>query len=69
MQNRAMDIWGLSLTHIGVPSDLFNDVLVEVAGVAKEAASNVVGVLQTLEDLDGDGLLRALAKLSPVGFL
>lgn len=56
----------LQRTYIRVSTDLLDDILIEVAGVAQEAAGDVVGVLQTLEDLVDDGELRALAQLGPL---
>lgn len=44
-----------------MPSDLLDDVLIEVTRVAKEAISDLVGVLKALEDVGRDGKLRALA--------
>lgn len=47
-------------THIWVPPDLLERLVVEVAGVAHQSADNVIGVLETVEDVGGDGELGAL---------
>jgi hypothetical protein len=57
------------LTHIRVSSDLLDDIVVKVARVAEEATGDVVGVLETLEQLGGDGELRALPKFGPLALL
>ena len=46
-----------------MPSDLLNHVVVEVARVAKKAARNIVGVLQTFIDFCNEWYLRPLSKL------
>ena len=50
-------------THIRVPPDLLEGLVIKVAGVADEATDDVVCVLETLEDVGGDGELGALAEL------
>lgn len=57
----------LQMTYIGVSPNLLDDILIEVAGVAEEAAGDVVGVLEALKHLVDDGELRALAQLGPLG--
>jgi hypothetical protein len=49
--------------YIRVLTDLLDDVLIEVARVAEEATSDVVGVLETVEDLVDHGRLRALLQV------
>lgn len=45
-------------------ADLFDDALIEVAGVTQEVTSDVIGMLDTREDILGvDGKLRALPEL------
>lgn len=44
-------------------ADLLDDRLIEVARVAQEAASDIVGVFQAMEDIVGrDGELRTLPE-------
>lgn len=43
--------------------DLFDGFLIEVAGVAGELATNLVGVLQALKELIGEGELATLPQL------
>lgn len=50
-------------THIRVPPDLLERLVIEVAGVAGQATDDVVCVLETLEDVGGDGELGTLAQL------
>lgn len=56
--------WGV--THIRVSPDLLNGLVIEVAGVAQEASDDVVGVLETLEDVGGQRELGALPQLHAV---
>lgn len=44
-------------------SDLLDDRVIEVAGVSKETASNVVCVLHALKDIGRDWELGALSEL------
>lgn len=48
-------------------SDLLDDGVIKVARVAQEIRANLVCVFETLEDIGGDGILRPLSKLSPLG--
>jgi len=50
-------------TYIGVSPDLLERLLVKVAGVAHQAADDVVCVLEALEDVGGKRELRPLAQL------
>lgn len=50
-------------THIGVPPDLLDDILIEVTRVSEQGAGNVVGVLQASEALLNQRLLRPLLEL------
>jgi hypothetical protein len=51
--------------YIWVVSDLLNEILVEVARVAKEFSSDVIGVLQASKDSAFHGNLGAFSKLRP----
>jgi hypothetical protein len=51
------------LAYIWMVSDLLDDLIIEVAGVSQEVASDVVCVLYTLEDICGNWELRSLSKL------
>jgi hypothetical protein len=51
------------LAYIGVSADLLDDILIEVAGVAHQAAADVVCVLEAAEDVVDHRGLRALAEL------
>lgn len=57
--------------YIRVSANLLDDILIEVTSVAHEAAGDVVGVLQAVEDVIDHRRLRALAKLglSDLGLL
>lgn len=46
-----------------MPSDLLERLLIEMTRVTHHTANDVVGVLETVEDLGGDGELGALAQL------
>lgn len=50
-------------TYIRVPADLLDGGIVEVTGVAEEASTNRVGVLQTIKDLSSEGRLATLPQL------
>ena len=50
-----------------MPPDLLNDVLVEVTRVPKQAAGDVVGVLQTAEDIIHYWGLRSLPEIHLAG--
>lgn len=54
-------------TYIWVSSDHLDDRLIEITRVTQEAASNVVCVFDTLEDIGSERSLRSLAKLSTFG--
>lgn len=49
-------------------ADLFNDRVIEVTGVTQKVTSNVVSVLETLEDIGGDRKLTSLSELSSLSF-
>jgi hypothetical protein len=49
-----------------VSPDSLDGLLVEVAGVASEAANDVICVLEAFKDLGGERELGALAQLHPV---
>lgn len=51
------------LAYIRVSADLLDDILIEVASVAHKTASDVVGVLETREDVIDHRGLRALTEL------
>lgn len=51
-------------THIWVAADLLNHIVVEVTGVTQQAAGDVVGVLEALEDLVHHGSLTPLPQLA-----
>ena len=51
------------LAYIRVSADLLDDILIEVAGVAHQAAADVVCVLEAAEDVIDHRGLRALAEL------
>lgn len=57
--------------YIRVSANLLDDILIEVTGVAHEAAGDVVGVLEAVEDVIDHRRLRALAELglSDLGLL
>ncbi len=44
-------------------ADLLDDGVIKVAGVTQEISSNVVGVLETLEDIGGHRELGTLSEL------
>src|SRR5947207_2523475 len=50
-------------TYIGMSSDLLNDGVIEMARVAQETPSDIVCVLDALEDVGGKWELRSLSKL------
>jgi hypothetical protein len=49
--------------YIRMPADLLDDGVIEMSGIAQEVASNVVCMLETLEDIGGDWELRAFPEL------
>lgn len=49
-------------THIWVPPDLLEGLVVEVAGVTDQAADDVICVLEALKGFRGHGKLGALAE-------
>lgn len=53
-------------TYIRMPADGLDGLLVEVARVAEDAASDVVRVLETLKDVGSDRELGALSQLHAV---
>lgn len=57
--------------YIRVSANLLDDILIEVTSVAHEAAGDVVGVLEAVEDVIDHRRLRALAELglSDLGLL
>ena len=50
-------------TYIWMPSKLLDNSIIEVAGVTKEATSNIECVLHAAEGVIKEGNLRALAQL------
>lgn len=55
--------------YIRVPADLLDGGLIKVTGVAQEASTDRVGVLQTIKDLAGEGRLATLPQLKLTGLL
>lgn len=53
-------------TYIWVVSDLLDDRVIEVTRVTGKTSANLVCVLEALEDIAGDGELRALSELGPL---
>lgn len=49
-------------------ADLLNDFVIKVTGITQEIPSNVVCVLETFEDIGGDGELGAFSELSSLNF-
>lgn len=45
---------GMVWTYVGVPPDLLDDLIIEATGVAQEAVSDLVGMLDTAEDIITD---------------
>jgi len=53
-----------------MPSDLLNDGVIEMAGVAHELLADLVGVLEAAEDVvESKGELATLAKLNALVLL
>lgn len=50
-------------TYIRVPADLLDGGIIEVTGVAEEASTDRVGVLQAIKDLSSKGRLATLPQL------
>jgi hypothetical protein len=50
-------------TYIRMSADLLDDGVIEVAGVTQEITSDIVCMLEALEDVGCDGELRSLPKL------
>lgn len=61
---RWMVAWWLRLTHVWMSTDLLNDIFVKVARVSHKATSEVVCVLETVEDVVKHWGLRPLLQLS-----
>lgn len=60
---------GASSTYVGVSPDLLDGFFVEVAGIAGEAAADVVGVLQSSIDGIREGKLATLPQLELASLL
>ena len=54
------------MTHIRMSPNLLNSLVIEMARVAQQPASDVVGVLQALEYISRDRVLGALSQLRPL---
>lgn len=54
---------GVITTHIWVSADLLDHILIEVTGVSEQAAGNVVGVLEAVEDVIDHWRLRSLLEI------
>lgn len=54
------------MTHIGMPPDLLNSLVVKVTRVAHEASDDVVCVLEAIEDVRRERELGALSQLHAV---
>lgn len=50
-------------TYIRMSADLLDDGIIEMARVAQEITSDVICVLDTFEDVGGEGELAALSEL------
>lgn len=50
-------------TYVRMSPDLFNGLIIEVAGIAGEVSANLVGVLQALKERIGKGRLATLPQL------
>jgi hypothetical protein len=65
--SRARQLYAIAVsfhgTYIWMPPDLLDDVLVKVSGIAQEVLSNVVGVLQSSENIIQERKLAALPQL------
>ena len=54
------------VTHIRMSPNLLNSLVIEMARVAQQSASDVVGVLQALKYISRDRVLGALSQLRPL---
>lgn len=50
-------------TYVRMSPDLFDGLIIEVAGIAGEVSANLVGVLQALKERIGEGKLATLPQL------
>jgi hypothetical protein len=55
------------VTYIRMSADLFNDLVIEMPRITQEIAGNVICMLDTFEDVRGDGELRPFPELGPLG--
>ncbi len=51
------------MTYIGMPSDSFDNIVIKMTRVAKQASDYIISVFQPTQDVCGEGYLRALVLL------